>query len=263
MLGVCRPAQWVQTHSPGLFWPTSWFCSKSRYTGLGRLPSPGLPWSWPTTTGELLLLLLLLLFIVIISKLKKKLLPLKKNHIFFKKRLKNIRIWADKLNFIINIIKFTITIITIKKNINLILRVKSIIIIIINLGLASLPYLRNLRLESYTWSKLFGSGRSADPRFLDLAAPPSPRHLGQASEPMTNGSSVAATTRTWGVQSSWTWCCSQTHLNMGKFNIIINIKNIIIFIIINIINIKNTIICIINIIILTIINITNILINKF
>jgi len=100
------------------------------------LPSPRLPWSWPPTTGELLLLLLLL-FIVIISKLKKKLLPLKKNHTIFKKRLKNIRIWADKLNFIINIIKFTITIITIEKNINLILRVKSIIIIIINLGLAS------------------------------------------------------------------------------------------------------------------------------
>jgi len=57
---------------------------------------------------------------------------------------------------------------------------------------------------------------------------------------------------------------------MSKFNIIINIKNIIIcliniiiFIIINIINIKNTIICIINIITLTIINITNIIINKF
>ena len=54
---------------------------------------------------------------------------------------------------------------------------------------------------------------------------------------------------------------------MGKFNIIINIKNIIIYliniIIIIIINIKNTIICIKNTIILTIINITNIIINTF
>jgi hypothetical protein len=40
--------------------------------------------------------------------------------------------------------------------------------------------------------------------------------------------------------------CSQTHLNLGKFIIIINIKNIIIFIVINIANIKNIIICIIN-----------------
>ena len=47
---------------------------------------------------------------------------------------------------------------------------------------------------------------------------------------------------------------------MCKFNIIIYLINIIIFIIINI---KNTIICIINIIILTIINITNIIINTF
>jgi hypothetical protein len=47
---------------------------------------------------------------------------------------------------------------------------------------------------------------------------------------------------------------------MCKFNIIIYLINIIIFIIINI---KNIIICIINIIILTIINITNIIINTF
>jgi len=62
----------------------------------------------------------------------------------YKKKLKNIRTWANKLNIIqfINIIK--INIITIEKNIDLILRVKSIIIviiiiiIIINLGHASL-----------------------------------------------------------------------------------------------------------------------------
>jgi hypothetical protein len=67
----------------------------------------------------------------------------------FKKKLKNIRTWANKLNIIINIIQFIniikikINIITIEKNIDLILRVKSIIIviiiiIIINLGHASL-----------------------------------------------------------------------------------------------------------------------------
>jgi len=42
---------------------------------------------------------------------------------------------------------------------------------------------------------LFRSGRSADPRFLGLAALPSPRHLGQASGPKANKSGVAATTR--------------------------------------------------------------------
>jgi hypothetical protein len=66
---------------------------------------------------------------------------------FFKKKLKNIRTWANTLNIIINIIQFInilkikINIITIEKNIDLILRVKSIIIviiIIINLGHASL-----------------------------------------------------------------------------------------------------------------------------
>jgi hypothetical protein len=46
-------------------------------------------------------------------------------------------------------------------------------------------------------------------------------------------------------------------------NIIICVINIMILIIINIINIKNTIIFIINIIILIIINIINIIINKF
>jgi len=64
----------------------------------------------------------------------------------YKKKLKNIRTWANKLNIIqfINIIKIKINIITIEKNIDLILRVKSIIIviiiiiIIINLGHASL-----------------------------------------------------------------------------------------------------------------------------
>ena len=63
-----------------------------------------------------------------------------------KKRLKNIRTWPDKLNIIINIIntiqfiniiKIKINIITIEKNIYLILMVKSIIIVIINLGQAS------------------------------------------------------------------------------------------------------------------------------
>ena len=64
------------------------------------------------------------------------------------KEIKNIRTWADKLNIIINIIniiqfiniiKIKINIITIEKNIDLILRVKSIIIVIIivNLGQAS------------------------------------------------------------------------------------------------------------------------------
>jgi hypothetical protein len=64
------------------------------------------------------------------------------------KEIKNIRTWVDKLNIIINIIniiqfiniiKIKINIITIEKNIDLILRVKSIIIviIIINLGHAS------------------------------------------------------------------------------------------------------------------------------
>jgi hypothetical protein len=55
-----------------------------------------------------------------------------------------------------------------------------------------------------------------------------------------------------------------------KFNIVINmidiiicIINIIIFIRIKSINIKNTIICVINIMILIIINIINIIINKF
>jgi len=76
---VCRPARWVQTRPPVLFWPTSGFCSKSTYLGLGRLPSPRLPWTWPAATRELLLLLLLLLSLVN----WKKLLPLKKNHIFF------------------------------------------------------------------------------------------------------------------------------------------------------------------------------------
>jgi len=61
----------------------------------------------------------------------------------YKKKLKNIRTWANKLNInqFINIIKIKINIITIEKNIDLILRVKSIIIviiIIINLGHASL-----------------------------------------------------------------------------------------------------------------------------
>jgi len=67
-------------------------------------------------------LLLSLLFIVIISKLGKKIITIKeKPYIFFKKRLKYIRTWTDKLNIIINIIniiKFTITIITIEKNID-------------------------------------------------------------------------------------------------------------------------------------------------
>jgi hypothetical protein len=61
------------------------------------------------------------------------------------KEIKNIRTWVHKLNIIINIIQFIniikikINIITIEKNIDLILRVKSIIIviIIINLGHAS------------------------------------------------------------------------------------------------------------------------------
>jgi len=44
----------------------------------------------------------------------------------YKKKLKNIRTWANKLNIIqfINIIKIKINIITIEKNIDLILRVK-------------------------------------------------------------------------------------------------------------------------------------------
>jgi hypothetical protein len=58
---------------------------------------------------------------------KKLLLHSKKNHTVFKKRLKNIRTWTDKLNIIINIIniikfinviKFTVNIITIGKNID-------------------------------------------------------------------------------------------------------------------------------------------------
>jgi len=77
------------------------------------------------------------------------------------------------------------------------------------------------------------------------------------------------------VQSSWAWCCSQTHLNLDRFiviiniiiciinhfninikNIIIRIRNIFIFMMINII-------CIRNIFIFIIINIINIIIKKF
>jgi hypothetical protein len=66
-----------------------------------------------------------------------------------------------------------------------------------------------------------------------------------------------------GVQSFRAWCYSWTHLNLSKFIIIINIKNIIICIIINIASIKNIIICIINFIVFIIINIINIIIMKF
>jgi hypothetical protein len=87
--------------------------------------------------------------------------------------------------------------------------------------------------------------------------------------PTLMGSGYSKTQGSWtsylrGVQSSLAWCCSQTHLNLGKFNIIININNNIIFIInifiitiINIINIENIIICIINIFNFIIINIKN------
>jgi hypothetical protein len=41
-----------------------------------------------------------IIIIIIINKLKKKLLLSNKNHKYFLKRLKNIRIWVDKLNII-------------------------------------------------------------------------------------------------------------------------------------------------------------------
>jgi hypothetical protein len=70
-----------------------------------------------------------------------------------------------------------------------------------------------------------------------------------------------------GVQSSRAWYYNRIHLNLSKFIVIINIKNIIICIknIFNfiIINIKNIIICIINFIVFIIINIINIIITKF
>jgi hypothetical protein len=53
------------------------------------------------------------------------------------KEIKNIRTWVDKLNIIINIIQFIniikikINIITIEKNIDLILRVKSIVVVVV------------------------------------------------------------------------------------------------------------------------------------
>jgi hypothetical protein len=78
---------------------------------------------------------------------KKNIITIEEKLYIKKKRLKNIRTWTYKLNIIIIIIKFTITIITIKKYINLILRVKSIIIIIIiiNLGLTSPSIPKKLR----------------------------------------------------------------------------------------------------------------------
>jgi hypothetical protein len=63
--------------------------------------------------------------------------------------LKIIKTWSDNFNIIINIIniiKFAINFITIEKNIDVISRVKSIIFIIINLGL-----------EGHARPKLIGS----------------------------------------------------------------------------------------------------------
>jgi hypothetical protein len=64
-------------------------------------------------------------------------------------------------------------------------------------------------------------------------------------------------------QSCWIWCCSRIHLNLGKFIILINIKNIIICIRNTLIFMMINIICIINIFIFIIINIINIIIKKF
>jgi hypothetical protein len=109
-------------------------------------------------------------------------------------------------------------------------------------------------------------GKASDPRLMV------PRHdpilFDLASHPTLMGSNCGYTQGFWvphfrGAQSSWTWCCSQTHLNLDKFIILINIKNIIICIIINTANIKNIIICIINFIVFIIINIFNIIIKKF
>jgi hypothetical protein len=66
-----------------------------------------------------------------------------------------------------------------------------------------------------------------------------------------------------GAQNSWIWCCSRIHLNLGKFIVIINIKNIIICIRNTFIFMMINIIFIINIFIFIIINIINIITKKF
>jgi len=84
---------------------------------------------------KLRIIITIVIIVIVITRFKKNITIIKKKHKFFLKieKYKNL----DKLNIIINIIKFIniikikVNIIATEKNIDLILRVKSIIIIII------------------------------------------------------------------------------------------------------------------------------------
>ena len=89
--------------------------------------------------------------------------------------------------------------------------------------------------------------------------------MGPASEPKANGSCRGPNSHESCVKTQFCWVRHEDPMFQGlKFlNIIICIINIVIFIIIKTINIKNSIICVTNIIIFIIINIINKIINKF
>jgi hypothetical protein len=165
-----------------------------------------------------------------------------------------------------------------KRTIDLIWRIKLIIIIIIiNLGLTSPSRPKKLGAGKGRRTQVAWVWHGADLGPLGLVTLSASRLLGPTFWLKSNGSSIAVRLKTLGSgiyeepkvfgPSVAGLQLNTLKLGLDKFNIIINIKNIIIIIIKNIIIIiiiiiimKDIIICIINIIIFIIINI---IINKF